>query len=429
MAKATKTLAEQLHARKIKKPPVLIYWILGYLWRLFSFQKFGVKTEFLDDPRRCSGPHIVVANHASRLDYMYTGLVLLPQTYNFVAGYNEFFRSHLAFIFRLMQVIPKKNFTPDIYTIKEIARVIRSGGRIILFPEGMSSIGGGNQPCAIGSGKFLKHFGVPVYCVKISGGYLTSPKYCLEERPGEVRVVVDKLFTPEQLKSMDADEIQRSLDRAIQNDDYEWNQTARVRYDGHGKIAQHMHTLLYRCPRCGTEFSMRGEGDTIRCLKCGNGARVNPDYSFTPFDETCVLPDTPKKWFDEERRHVYREILDPAFALTERVRLGALPKFEPLKNLATSEIVGEGEIRLDHTGFTYTGTKQGSPFTFHLDTHLLPTYGMCADVSRFYTFHNGEFYDLIPETECVTKWFFATEELHRLHGGEWKNFPWADTCE
>ena len=69
--------------------------------------------------------------------------MLLPQTFNFVAGYNEFFRSHLAFIFRLLQVIPKKNFTPDIYTIKEIARVIRKGGRVMLFPEGMSSIGGG----------------------------------------------------------------------------------------------------------------------------------------------------------------------------------------------------------------------------------------------------------------------------------------------
>ena len=299
----------------------------------------------------------------------------------------------------------------------------------MLFPEGMSSIGGGNQPCAIGSGKLLKHFGVPVYIAKISGGYLTSTKYCLDERPGEVRVVIDKLFSPEQLKGMGADEIQCVLDAAIQNDDYEWNRTAKICYDGGGRIAHRMHTLLYRCPRCKQEFSMRGEGDTIRCLSCGNGARVNADYSLTPLDGTCVLPATPKKWFDEERRHVYREILDPAFQMIERVRLGVLPKFEPLKNLATSLIAGEGEIRLDHSGFTYTGTKDGAPFTFHLDTHLLPTYGMCTDVSRVYTFFEGTFYEFFPETECVGKLLLATEELHRLHGGEWKNFPWADTYE
>lgn len=427
MPKVKMTLQEQLHTRKLKKPPKLIYCILGYVWKLLYFKKLGVQAEIKTDPRKEKGPYIVVSNHASRLDYIYTGAVLLPDTLSYVAGYNEFFRSHLAGIFRLLQIIPKKNFTPDIYTIKEIARILRSGGRVILFPEGMSSIGGGNQPSAIGSGKLLKHFGVPVYITKISGGYLTSTKYCLDERPGEVHVVVDKLFTPEQLKQMSAEEIQHALDVAIQNDDYEWNKTAKIAYDGKGRIAQQMHTLLYRCPRCKTEFSMRGEGETIRCLACGNGARVNADYRFTPFDETCVLPDTPKQWFDEERKDVYRALQDPAFVLTERVRLGMLPRYEPLKNLATSEFVGEGEIRLDHSGFTYAGTRNGEAFTFHIEPKLLPTYGMCTDVSRVYTFYEGEFYEFYPETECIAKWLLATEELHRMHGGEWKNFPWADT--
>ena len=104
-----------------------------------------------------------------------------------------------------------------------------------------------------------------------------------------------------------------------------------------------------------------------------------------------------------------------------------LPKDKPLKNLDTSQIAGEGEIRLDHTGFTYSGTKEGEAFSFHLEPQLLPTYGMCTDVSRVYTFFAGEFYEFYPETECIAKWLLATEELHRMHGGEWKNFPWADT--
>ena len=427
MATPRRTLAERLHSRKIKQPPKLIYCTLGYLWRWVYFKKLNVKVTMHQDPRDCRGPYIMVSNHASRLDYIFTGAVLLPQTFNFVAGYNEFFRSHLAFIFRLLQVIPKKNFTPDIYTIKEIARVLRKGGRVMLFPEGMSSIGGGNQPCAIGSGKLLKHFGVPVYYSKISGGYLTSTKYCLDERPGEVHVAIDILFTEEQLAAMSADEIQLALDRAIQNDDYEWNKTYRIPYRANDRIAHQMHTLLYRCPRCGEEFQMRGEGELIRCSACGNGARVNPDYSLSPLDHSCLLPSSPKRWFDEERKVVYREILDPAFQLSERVRLGMLPRFELLKDLATSVIVGEGELHLDHTGLRYTGTKEGEPFSFHLEPKLLPTYGMCTDVSRVYTFVGGEFYEFFPETECVAKWLLATEELHRLHDGEWKNFPGADT--
>ncbi|HWQ06803.1 MAG TPA: 1-acyl-sn-glycerol-3-phosphate acyltransferase [Feifaniaceae bacterium] len=427
MPKTKRTLQEQLHARRLKEPPKLIYCILGYLWKLMYFKKLNIHVDMKDDPRKCKGPYIVVSNHASRLDYIYTGAVLLPDTLNYVAGYNEFFRSHLAGIFRLLQVIPKKNFTPDIYTIKEIARILRRGGRIILFPEGMSSIGGGNQPSAIGSGKLLKHFGVPVYVSLISGGYLTSTKYCLDERPGRVEVVLDKLFTPEQLKELTAEEIQLRLDEAIHHDDYEWNKTARVRYNASGRIAHQMHTLLYRCPRCGRELTMRGQGDTIRCTACGNGATLDETYRLIPFDETCVIPDTPRKWFDEERKAIYRELLEPGFRLVEHVRLGILPKDRYLKNQATSEFAGEGEITLTREGFTYAGTKHGEPFGFHLEPKLLPTYGMCTDVSRFYTFFEGEFYEFYPETESVAKWLLATEELHRLSGGEWKNFPSAET--
>ena len=427
MHNSKKTLQQKLHSRKIKQPPKAVYYTLGYLWRLLYFKKLGLQVDIRDDPRKCKGPYIIVSNHASRLDYIYTGIVLLPDTLNFVAGYNEFFRSHLATVFRLLQIIPKKNFTPDVYTIKEIARIIRGGGRVILFPEGMSSIGGGNQPSAIGSGKLLKHFGVPVYVSRISGGYLTSTKYCLDERPGRVEVVIDKLFTPERLAELSADEIQAQLDKAIQNDDYEWNKTANAAYDGHGRIAHKLHTLLYRCPRCGKELTMRGEGDTIACAACGNGARIDSAYRLVPLDETCVIPDTPRRWFDEERKAVYRELLDPSFRLTEDVTLGVLPTDRYLKHQATSVPAGTGKITLDHGGFTYDGTKDEKPFSFHLEPRLLPTYGMCTDVSRFYTFYEGEFYEFYPRSECVAKWLLATEELHRLHGGEWRNFPYADT--
>jgi hypothetical protein len=110
------------------------------------------------------------------------------------------------------------------------------------------------------------------------------------------------------------------------------------------------------------------------------------------------------------------------FVLEEKVSLGILPEFELLKNQATSEIVGEGVLRLDRTGLTYTGTKNGEEFTFHLDSQEVPTYGMCTDVSRFYTFLNGQFLEFYPEHRVVEKFFLATEEIHRLNGGTWKAF-------
>lgn len=414
-------LREKLRARKIGRPPLVPYLALGYIWKLLFEKKLNVRYDYkidLKDYRK--GPYIVVSNHASRLDYIYTGCAFLPYRLNYVAGYNEFFRSHLAFIFRMLQIIPKKNFTPDLYTIKEMHRIIDGGGRVIIFPEGMSSIGGGNQPCAIGSGKMLKHFGVPVLVTKISGGYLTNTKYCLDERHGKVEVVIDKLFEPEELEKMTEEEIEDRLHKAIRNDDYAWNKAARVKFDGKGRMAHNMHHLLYWCPKCGAEFAMSGSGDVIKCRACGNGATVNDYYDLIPLDDTCVIPETPKVWFDLERKKEYGELLKDGYELRENVKLGVLPGFEFLKDKKTSEIVGAGQLRLDRQGLHYDGTRDGGHFEIHMPPALLPTYGMCTDVTFFSTYYRDEYFEFIPERESTAKWLLATEENHRLSGGKWR---------
>ena len=92
-------------------------------------------------------------------------------------------------------------------------------------------------------------------------------------------------------------------------------------------------------------------------------------------------------------------------------------------------VVGEGILTLDRTGFRFDGTRDGEPFSFHIKPPQLPTFGMCTDISRFYTFVDNEFYEFYPENDTVEKWFLATEEIHRLEGGSWKNFPHATTYE
>ncbi len=417
------TLAQKLVHRKIKKPPFLIYNLLGGIWKLLFFKKLHVSVDYQADPRKTKGPYIVISNHASRMDYIYSGIPLLPHTFNYVAGYNEFFRSHLRGVFHLLQIIPKKNFTADIYTITQIKRVIKKGGRIVLFPEGMSSISGSNQPVAIGTGKLLKHLKIPVFAMTIKGGYLTSTKYCLDERPGKVEVVIKTLFSPEDLNELSEDVIQSKVNEAIHHDDYAWNQVHKIAYDGQGNMAKNMGDLLYWCPRCGKDHVMKGEGNVLRCESCGNGATLTPTYDLVPLDPSCVLSETPRVWFDQQRENIRKEIADPMFEMRIEADLGMLPQYEPLKDQKTSEIVGSGTIILNREGFSYQGTRRGEAFSFHLSPLEVPTYGMCTDVTRFYTFFDGEFYEFYPRRNVVMKWFLATEEIHRLAGGKWQDFP------
>ena len=419
-----KTVAQSIRIRKIQRPNA-IYSILGTVWKLFMYKKYHVRYTFKTDFRRVEGPFFFISNHASRLDYIFTGIPLLPLKMNYVAGYNEFHRSHLALVFRLLRVIPKKNFVPDIYTVKEISRVIKSGGGVCLFPEGMSSISGANQPVAIGTGKLLKHHKVPVYYSVIRGGYLTSPKYNLRDRLGHVEVEYDLLFTPEDLQRLTVEEIEATINRAIYHDDYAWNKVHKHTFDIGDNGAEDLQDLLFWCPKCGKQHTMSTKGNTIFCTECGNGAVLTDTYELVPFDENCVIPETQTAWFQMQREVIRREVEQEDFVLEEEVELGMLPKFTLLKNQATSQIVGRGTLRLDRTGLTYTGTKEGEPFSFHIKSRDLPTYGMCTDVSRFYTFYEGEFVEFYPTHRVVEKFFLATEEIHRLNGGAWKDFDFS----
>ena len=415
------TNEQKLYAKKIKSPN-FVYNVLGWVWKTFVYKKYNVSYTFKSEIDKKKGPYIFISNHASRLDYIFAGVPMLPARLNFVAGYNEFYRSHLSGVFNILQVIPKKNFTPDYYTIKEVTRVLKKEGKIIIFPEGMSSISGANQPIAIGTGKFIKHFKIPVYYSVIKGGYLTSPKYNVTDRPGKVEVVIDKLFTPEQIDALSPEDIEDIVNKAIYHDDYAWNKIEQNHYDIGENGAEKLETLLFWCPKCGKQHAMVSEGNTLKCSACGNGMTIDDTYAMTPLSSDCVIPATQTEWFNLQREVIKKEVSAEGYALKATVKLGTLPKKGLLKNQATSLIVGEGTLTLDKTGLSYDGTRDGNPFSFHIDIKSLPSYGMCTDVSRFYTFYKGEFMEFYPSENVVEKFFLATEELHRQNGGKWQDF-------
>ena len=292
----------------------------------------------------------------------------------------------------------------------------------MIFPEGMSSISGANQPVAIGTGKFIKHFKLPVYYSVIKGASLTSPKFNLNYRCGTIEVDIDQLFTKEDLEKLTPEEIEDKINTAIYHDDYAWNKEKQYHYDIGETGAEHLEDLIFWCPKCGKLHTLKGTGNEFKCENCGNGGTLQDTYDIIPFDDTCVIPKTLTKWFNAQREVIKEMVLDENFSLTEKIKLGMIPKTHTLKDQKTSEIVGEGTLTLDRTGLSYQGTKNVEEFSFHIDSLNLPTYGMCTDLSRFYTFYKGEFVEFYPENNVVEEFFIATEEIHRLNGGKWQDF-------
>ena len=418
-----KTLQEKLQARQVKLPNGLLYAILMLVVKILN-GKIHTSFRFKADPRKDKKPFILISNHASRVDYQFTGPACFPNKLNYVVGYNEFVRFPVCLILKLMQAIPKKNFTPDLHCMRQVLSVIRQGGNLCIMPEGMSSITGMAQPVMIGTGKFLKMMGVTVYYTKVSGGYLTYTKHCLDERAGRVEVTVDRMFTAEELNSLTPQEIENTMNRLLAHDDYIWNKQAQVRFDGKGQMAKALDTLLYLCPKCGALHQMACSGNEMRCTACGNTVALDECYNLHPVGEGSDCPALVSDWVLLERKKAEEDVKDPNFTYSGHVRVGKLPQYKYLKGNNTAVICGEGELRLDRAGLHFAGTVEGKPYSFHLTTEQVPTFGMCTDISRFYTFVDGEFVEFYPDRRDVLRWDHLTEEMHRINGGKWQNTPY-----
>ena len=429
MAKKEKlTLQQKISKRKYKSPSRALNFVLyRFVMKPFLEKQFNPTYTIKDDINKCDGPAFLIFNHQSRCDYIYITGLTYPRRLNYMVGYNEHFRSHLALISKMIHMIPKKNFETDIDSLRAIRSIINQGGTVAFSPEGMSSITGHNQPIVPGTGKMFKLYKVPVYFVKLKGAYLSNTKCCLDNRKGKVEASLELLFSKEDLERMSAQEIDDKINEVMWVDDYEWNKTARVHYETHGRIAHRLNDLCYRCPKCGTELEMEAHDDIIKCNHCGNGAHINDMYDFIPFDESCVIPVSPSRWVDEERKITYQEIKNnPQYEFKEKCKVGKLDKYKTLKKQATSIPCGEGEFTVNHEGIFFEGVKDGEPWKFKLDYEHVHTLVMVTDTSFFSFYVNGEYFDFFPERPIVIKLLLLVEEMHRLHVNKWKNFPWMD---
>ena len=433
---AKKDLITKLYERKIHKPNAFLYSLIYHLGVLVYKKKYGMHWNIIDDPRKEKGPVVIIANHASRNDYLFTAIPLYPLKFNFLAAYNEFFRNNLATLFRVMQLIPKRQFYSDSYAAFEIIRLVKQlKCNVVFYPEGLSSISGANQPSALGTGKLLKFLKCPIYSVTTSGAYLIQPKYKfgLKERYAKTETVIRKVFDPEDLKNLSIDEIEAKVDEILYNDDYEWAKNNHVVYKKNGEgIALGLETLLYKCPRCNHEFETEAFDNVIRCKHCGNEAYINDDYTLHPKDETCRIPSTQKTWFDYIRIKEREAILkDPNFEFSVETTLGVIPKNRYLKLGETAITVGKGKLTLSRkNGFSYVGTMDNKPYEIHISNHDLYTFVMCYDATIIHFFYKGELRQFTFATKgMAAKVLLIQNELHRIENGEWqmlKNFKYDE---
>jgi 1-acyl-sn-glycerol-3-phosphate acyltransferase len=77
--------------------------------------------------------------------------------------------------------------------------VLKRGGALGLFPEGIQSTSGSTHPINPATTKFIKKSKANVVVCTTKGAYLATNRYCPERKKGYIGIEYSLLFTPSEL--------------------------------------------------------------------------------------------------------------------------------------------------------------------------------------------------------------------------------------
>ncbi len=337
----------------VRKPNALLYYSSGLFVKYYYRLNYNhsVDNAILKDIKP---PYLVVAGHSSWLDYAITTAGMFPIRMNYVGAYNFFRDKLLKTAFKLMGVIPKYQLTNDLGAVKLIKSVIDRRGVVAIFPNGcLSNEGRPGGFAVFGIAKLIKFLNVPVIAIKTDGGYLTRPRWTKHARPGRLETKVFQLLTVAEINSLSETEIYDRVISGTTFDDYKWQREKMIVFKG-CNLAEGVEYVLYKCPKCRGEFTLRSEGNRMFCTACGNSVKMNKYLLFEAEDQDSLFFDGIDKWFDYQKECIEREIENPRFKMSAETELKCA---EPGKY--GYQHLGHGTIRITRNEITYAGTVNG----------------------------------------------------------------------
>lgn len=220
-------------------------------------------------------PFILVSNHFNTWD-SFVVMKHIKKNIRFVAteiAYLDFAKkigmAHLA------RTIKKRVGKRDIIATKRIFQSLKQGYIVGLFPEGDNTFYGETLDIYQSTGKLLKKAKVDVVLIKQTGGYISQPRWAdYFSKKGVVETDMNVLIKKEELSSLSISEINERVEKALYNNDYEWQRSKMIDFDRKNR-AEGIERLVYYCNKCHGVLTVYGEGHDIKCTNCGTIGTIN----------------------------------------------------------------------------------------------------------------------------------------------------------
>ena len=368
--------------------------------------RFKFKRKFLrNEIKGKTGPMVIISNHAAALDFV--NLIGATRRHMHFVVSNAFY-STLPFqgMVKRLGLIPKQQFQTTLGDMRAMRAVIERGSILVIYPMGLMSDDGAAQPLPAATYQFLKWLRADVYMAKNVGTYFSMPKWREGGmRGGKTLIDIYKLFDAAELEAATLDRIKQKTDEALSFDAYEEQEKLLIKYKN-GHNIKGLEHILYACPHCGKEFSIRTKGiDTLYCEACG--------FTETA-DKYQLLHNV--KGYGEEIRHPSKWsawIRQTVKTAIEEGRLTTLETEVTVKTLPNGkrrfEEIGHGTLTLTREQFTLTGTLNGAPATVTVPTVAFPSLpykpGAYVEIQ-----HGDTIYRCLPKnSNLITKMIHMVE--------------------
>lgn len=245
------------------------------------------------DIYRGEGPFLVMSNHNAELDPMLVAYSF-PEPLYFVASEHIMRKGAVSDFLRWStRIITRQKGGNASSTVRGIVRNLQEGNSVCLFPEGNRSWDGVTASVTPSTGKMARMTGAKLITYRTEGVYFANPRWSGGSlRRGKTKGRIVGVYEPEYLKTLTASAVQELIETDIHENAYERQKDVRTRFYGR-KLAENLETLLFMCPNCKSEGTMRSRGNYFYCEKCGVRHRYTPEGYFAGEN---VIFDTVLDW-------------------------------------------------------------------------------------------------------------------------------------
>lgn len=385
--------------------------LLVKMWMSIFTRYYKISANISPKLKEFDQPYILLSNHYGRYDPFIISHFIKKRP-NFISSDAILRDKVIGTLFKGLGAMPKKKGVRDSHIIREMVKVLRSGGALSLFPEGARTWSGVTQDMDPSIAKLVKMLNVTVITARMKGAYAFDPRWAKSVRRAAVEIDYTLAIEKEAVSKLSEEGILTIIRDNLYHDDIEYQRSEKIKIKS-GKRAEHIDLVLFQCPGCLSFAGFNDYRNQFSCADCGNTYSVD-DYGFIataygeplPFDEI-------KEWLNWQNNNYVKFI-------REQIRLNVTTALFSAEKMHIEYAIGDGRMQSMGLGDVH----------FYLDKLILSTAELKEELLMSDISSLGPQFNERIELFYKDRAYRFTTTGKREPGNKWEiaiNVIWANT--